>query len=168
MNRQPTVLETVALPVELRPSIPMTGTMDSRRDGVLPILFKPSSVSGQRPGGVLACRVLPGLAVAAAMRPNRGPAHSPCSRLHARPAGAIAGGRWWALTPPFHPLPAGLPAGLLSVAVVVTPQLLATRPHLLFREATLPACEQTGSREVPLRGRAAQRRILSLVTGIDS
>jgi len=34
-----------------------------------------------------------------------GPAHSPCSRLHARLAGCITTRRWWALTPPFHPLP---------------------------------------------------------------
>jgi len=33
------------------------------------------------------------------------PAPSPCSRSHARLAGAIAGARWWALTPPFQPLP---------------------------------------------------------------
>lgn len=41
---------------------------------------------------LLACQVLPGLAVAAAMRPNRlaaGLAHSPCSQLHARLAGDI-------------------------------------------------------------------------------
>ncbi len=44
------------------------------------------------PRPVLACRVLPGLAVPAATRPNRfrSPAHSPCSRLHARPADDIA------------------------------------------------------------------------------
>ncbi len=33
------------------------------------------------------------------------PAHSPCSRPHARLAGGITANRWWALTPPFHPLP---------------------------------------------------------------
>jgi len=62
--------------------------------------------------------------------------------LHARLAGRVAPNRWWALTSPFHPLPApamGRPlAGLLSVAVVVTMPLPAWRPHLLFREATLP------------------------------
>ena len=71
-----------------------------------------------------------------------GLAHSPCSQLHARLAGRVAPNRWWALIPPFHPLPApakGRPlAGLLSVAVVVAMPLPAWRPHLLFREATLP------------------------------
>ena len=43
-------------------------------------------------------------------------------------------------------------AGLLSVAVVVTMPLPAWRPHLLFREATLPP-EEVGSREVPLPAR---------------
>ncbi len=40
---------------------------------------------------------------------------------------------WWALTPPFHPLPAPLKgplAGLLSVAVVVTGRLLLRCPGL--------------------------------------
>jgi hypothetical protein len=73
------------------------------------------------------------------MRPSLRPARSPCSRLYARPADRVAARRWWALTPPFHPLPASrlrLLAGLLSVAVVVT--LRTACPHLLFREATLP------------------------------
>ncbi len=48
---------------------------------------------------------------------------------------------WWALTPPFHPLPCGQPrAGMLSVAVVVAVRLPKPRPHLLFREATFRPC----------------------------
>jgi hypothetical protein len=66
-----------------------------------------------------------------------GPAHSPCSRPHARPAPVLTERDWWALTPPFHPWPpAGV--GLLSVAVVVTRGLLSGRPHLLFRGAAFP------------------------------
>lgn len=38
---------------------------------------------------------------------------------------------------------------ILSVAVVVSHPLPNARPHLLFREATVPAM-QAGSREVPL------------------
>ena len=58
----------------------------------------------------VACQVLPGFALSAAARfscPKTGRTHLPCSQLHARPAGAIAGDRWWALTPPFHPSPVG-------------------------------------------------------------
>ena len=48
---------------------------------------------------------------------------------------------WWALTPPFHPLPSDMPeAGMLSVAVVVAARLPKSRPHLLFREATFRPC----------------------------
>jgi len=36
------------------------------------------------------------------------PAHSPCSRPHARLAGRVATDRRWALTPPFQPSPATL------------------------------------------------------------
>ena len=60
------------------------------------------------------------------------------------------------LTPPFQPSPQALPvAGLLSVAVVVTPQPLRGgrgRPHLLFHGAAFPGLRQGGSREVPPRG----------------
>ncbi len=38
-------------------------------------------------------------------------AHSPCSRAHARLAGRVTPNRWWALTPPFHPLPVPVPGG---------------------------------------------------------
>ena len=51
--------------------------------------------------------------------------------------------------------------GLLSVAVVVTQQLLAARPHLLFREATLPfiraKSQESGSSSRPRSGRATDR-----------
>ena len=66
--------------------------------------------------------------------------------------------RWWALTPPFHPLPfAALPhviftttkghcnlAGILSVAVVVSQPLPDNCPHLRFRGATFPPHDGTG------------------------
>ena len=97
--------------------------------------------------------------------------HSPCSRLHARPAGRIAAPAGDALTSPFHPSPrrTGLGpctvAGLLSVAVVVGGQLLARRPHLLFRGATLPGFRPAGSREVPLPVHDRQRRRFHFVFG---
>gem|GEM_PF-1686804 len=112
---------------------------------------------------LLTCRVLPDFAVAAAARSNPGTnpsrTHPPCSRLHARPAGPVTGNRWWALTPPFHPSPEGiLPAGLLSVAVVVTCELPHRRPHLLFREATLPQRTGLGVGKFLCTGFPAQRR----------
>lgn len=70
--------------------------------------------------------------------------------------------RWWAFTPPFHPLPYHT-AGLLSVAVVVTCPLPAMRPHLRFRGATSQQCCQADtvgeSREVPLPTNRRQRRL---------
>jgi len=81
--------------------------------GVLPILFEAAiCLTPLRTWWLLACRALPDLAVATATRPNPnepGPlallpaARSP-SRLHCC-------NRWWALTPPFHPLPAPAFAG---------------------------------------------------------
>lgn len=86
--------------------------------------------------------------------------HSPCSSLHACLAECIV----------LHPLVGPYPtllftldplsklscratfkhfqwAAILSVAVIVTHQLLAVRPHLLFREAVLPDCsgQESGS-----------------------
>ena len=77
--------------------------------------------------------------------------HSPCSQLHARLAGHIAVAAGRLLPYPFTPGQLAL-VGLLSVAVVVTWPLPATRPHLRFREATPPARlpRPAGSREVPL------------------
>jgi len=85
-----------------------------------------------------------------ATRPNksenslRRPAHSPCSQLHARPAGRISTPAGGLLPHRFNPYPhpgrmPGPLAGILSVAVVVTRSLLAWRPHLLFHEATVPS-----------------------------
>jgi hypothetical protein len=99
------------------------------------------------PWQLLACEVLPRFTVAAAVRPSYSPAHSPCSQLHARPAGHIAVTAGGLLPHRFTPHPhlagpmmvtAGPLAGLLSVAVVVTRRLPSGCPHLLFRGATLP------------------------------
>lgn len=72
--------------------------------------------------------------------------HSPCSQLHARLAGAIADSAGGLLPHRFTPYRstgalsgADTEAGILSVAVVVKQQLPVVCPHLLFREATLPA-----------------------------
>jgi hypothetical protein len=111
----------------------------------------PSSVSSQVMGWrLLTCRVLPGLVVAAATRPKRWvaintapPAHSPCSRSHARLAGRVsttAGGLLPHRFAPYRPSQ-GAPAGMLSVAVVVRTRLSPACPHLLFRGATL-SCSQ--------------------------
>lgn len=84
-------------------------------------------------------------------KPPNGQTHSPCSPLHARLAGTVAGPAGRLLPYPFTP-GRFAPEGLLSVAVVVTAPLPAQRPHLLFREAAVPARlpRPGGSREVPL------------------
>ena len=80
------------------------------------------------------------------------PAHSPCSRSHARPAGRVtttAGGLLpHRFAPGLHS--GGAQVGMLSVAVVVRPRLSPACPHLRFRGATLPVRGRAGSREVPL------------------
>jgi len=76
--------------------------------GVLPILFE-AAICLTLTSSV----VTPGLSdviqpYRQSLRRDRtfdSPAHSPCSQLHARLAGCITTSRWWALTPPFHPLP---------------------------------------------------------------
>jgi hypothetical protein len=105
------------------------------------------------------CRVLPDFTRTAATRFHRSGTLSPCSQSHARLAGPITGDRWWALTPPFHPLPASL-AGLLSVAVVVNYPFPDNRPHLRFRGATFQPQGLGESREVPLQVLNLQRRLL--------
>ena len=96
----------------------------------------------------MVCRVLPDVACAAATRSHRGGTLSPCSQLHARLAGVIAGPAGGLLPHPFTPDPhTGFPvrwAGLLSVAVVVRRPLPTACPHLLFREATVPISLKTG------------------------
>ena len=78
---------------------------------------------------------LPGLTGLTATRPNQAislsPQPGPLALLPVArsPSRSYHYGRWWALTPPFQPLPTsrvspGSPAGLLSVAVVVTRPLL--------------------------------------------
>jgi hypothetical protein len=134
----------------------------------------PSSVSATRDGWrLVACQVLPDLARTAATR-----SHLQClCEAHQRdplallpvarsPSRTHCCARWWALTPPFQPLPlirhcalllcnkqplvklccsattaCVREAGLLSVAVVVRRSNCA-RPHLLFREATWPLLAQ--------------------------
>jgi len=61
---------------------------------------------------------------------------SPCSRLHARLAGYIAATAGGLLPHPFTPY-RPWPAGILSVAVVVSRPLPDACPHLRFRGATL-------------------------------
>jgi hypothetical protein len=68
----------------------------------------------------------------------RDPAHSPCSRSHAHPAGPVATTAGGLL--PHRFAPCSHPrarAGILSVVVVVRTRLSPACPHLLFREATL-------------------------------
>jgi hypothetical protein len=74
------------------------------------------------------------------------PAHSPCSRSHARLAGRVATTAGGLLPHRFAPYRRflGAPAGMLSVAVVVRTRLSPACPHLLFREATLP-CSSSSS-----------------------
>ena len=69
-----------------------------------------------------------------------GPAHSPCSRSHARLAGRVSTTAGGLLPHRFAPYrrSAGALAGMLSVAVVVRTRLSPACPHLLFRGATLP------------------------------
>jgi hypothetical protein len=86
-----------------------------------------------------------------------GPAHSPCSRVHTRPAGGVTAAAGGLLPHRFtpHPHPPEFqeaPAGLLSVAVVVGGGSHRHRPHLPFRGAPLPRpMGGAESREVPLR-----------------
>jgi len=81
---------------------------------------------------------------------------SPCSQLHARPAGYIAAPAGGLLPHRFspHPWPEGTEAGIFSVAVVVMHPLPGARPHLLFHGATsrpwTAVHAPAGSREVPL------------------
>ena len=124
--------------MQLMPGLALLPDVSARPMGVvLPILFQPSSVSGV----TLATPGLPGVT-----RPRRcrcgetepaGPARSPCSRSHARPAAGVTANAGGLLPHRFTPYLAHQ-AGLFSVAVVVTAPLLGPCPHLLFREATLP------------------------------
>lgn len=103
---------------------------------------------------LVACQVLPDLTRTAAARfsrPCSRRTHLPCSRLHARLADDIAAVAGGLLPHRFTPYqtPGKTPAGLLSVAVVVTGPSPTLRPHLLFRGAIFPV-EPDGSREVPL------------------
>ena len=142
-NRQPTVLETVALPIELRPYVrPANG-------GTYPrfCFNRHLSQPGSCPG--LAAPGLPG--VARRRRRRCGETEREARPTHLAPGCTLA--QPAALPPPLvgsyptvSPLTRRLArwqsaGGTLSVAVVVTAQLLAPRPHLLFREATLPVCE---------------------------
>jgi hypothetical protein len=80
------------------------------------------------------------------------PAHSPCSRPHARPADRVTTTAGGLLPHRFAPYPRSSEAlaGMLSVAVVVRSRLSPACPHLRFRGATLPVLGRAGSREVPL------------------
>jgi hypothetical protein len=104
----------------------------------------PSSVSPPRQGWqLLACRVLPDLTVAAAARPNRrlaplGPAHSPCSRSHAHPAGHVATAAGGLLPHRFAPYRRQGAGGNLFCCGCSQAQLTPACPHLLFRGATAP------------------------------
>lgn len=81
--------------------------------------------------------------------------HSPSRRSYLR--------RWWALTPPVRSCPTGEWEDMLSVAVVVTRQLLGACPHLLFREATLPSpWAELRVGKFLSRARARERRIVCL------
>ena len=125
-------------------------------DGIIPPILSPlpqgeAAAICLTPGPewqLLTCRVLPGLIIAAAARPNpaypdqwsaASPAHSPCSQSHARPARRVATTAGGLLPHRFAPYrrSLGVPAGMLSVAVVVRTRLSPACPHLLFREATL-------------------------------
>ena len=130
-------------------------------------LSRPTKMGRQ----VVACRVLPSLARPAATRshlggcPQRDPlallpvARSP-SRNHHWP-------RWWAFTPPFHPLPAhtqsGSAAGILSVAVVVKCPLPDIRPHLRFRGATSPPTKAERESGSSSTGSHRQRQLPSVL-----
>jgi hypothetical protein len=112
----------------------------------------PSSISAAK-GHMAACG-LPGVT---RHRPCRcdeiplisGGTLSPCSRLHARLADGIAAAAGGLLPHPFtpHRNEVIIPAGLLSVAVVVRRPLPHVRPHLLFHEATVRhnGLSQTGT-----------------------
>ncbi len=124
---------------------------------------------------VLACRVLPDLAVPAAARPNC------CACATAWPTRLAPG---CTLAQPATSLPP-LVGSYPTVSALTGPLLPATcagiafccgcsrrgllrepqRPHLLFREATAPCWHTGGSREVPLAARRtdAQRRRSSLL-----
>ena len=85
---------------------------------VLPILSRPSSVSQVRrpeagpdlPGVTRPCR--PCCDETELLRMRSGPAHSPCSRLHARPAGDIAAAAGGLLPHRFSPDGAAVAGGL--------------------------------------------------------
>ena len=104
----------------------------------------PSSVSPPHRGRqLLACRVQPGLAVAAAARPNRrlsprSPAHSPCSRSHAHPAGRVAAAAGGLLPHRFAPYRRLSAGGNLFCCGCSQARLSPACPHLLFRGATVP------------------------------
>ena len=128
---------------------PLPERFISQKGLVPPILFKPSSVSSQVIPD-LATPGLPGVTQPHHCRCDETeryarPPHLAPSCTLAQPTALprIAGGL---LPHRFTPYPGPITgmrpmAGLFSVAVVVTAQLLASCPHLLFREATLPAAK---------------------------
>ena len=98
------------------------------------------------------------------------PVHSPCSQVHARPAGSVTAAAGGLLPHRFTPHPhpekhSGPLAGFLSVAVVVNGNLRHRCPHLRFRGAPLPRSQiEARSREVPLSspfGCSAMDRLLA-------
>ena len=100
------------------------------------------------PGGPCVAGRYPASAVPLRRERTRKPVPPALLPLEPSPSRAHRWTRWWALTPPFHPLP--FRAGLFSVAVVVASRSLRWRPRLRFRGARLPG-SPAGSREVPLR-----------------
>ncbi len=119
----------------------------------------------------MVCRVLPDFACAAATRSHRCQ-QDPLALLPVArsPSRSHYCGRWWALTPPFHPSPTGLPAaGLLSVAVVVRHPLPdAALTYCFVRQRSAHRATPSRSREVPLpksilRQRRPEFTLFSLV-----
>ena len=99
----------------------------------------------------VACWVLPNFTRTAATRSHKCVTLSPCSQSHARLARHITVPAGGLLPHPFTPYRHlvidscdVVPAGILSVAVVVSHPLLDSRPHLRFRGATFPPYDGAG------------------------
>lgn len=87
------------------------------------------------------------------------PAHSPCSQPHARPAPALTGRDWWALTPPFQPSPRRTaPGGFIFCCGCSHPGISPRAPPLTVSWGGFSQPQgRDGSREVPPRRPAGQR-----------